>query len=392
MSLLSDYESRTAWKYDRIQGFFHTPDDLTRKVNPDGSYAPYPGSTVVFRAGYACIQIIQMMQHILYQRLESNDLLSARLPASTIHMTLHDLISPDMRLSALDDQAAYSKEVSDSILKASEIVEAIRREYAGHKIIMISDRIVNMVSKSLVLMLRPQTEQDFELLLDMYHRFDSIQSLPYPLTPHITLAYFKPGMLDGNLLGDAVEYMQINLENAPVFSFYPEDLTAQSFQDMQTYYDVPVRICFCCDGGLNRSVMAANILTHLAQKRNLPIVGQARSAFQNTQGRQVPPQVWSVLESHGIQPDTSYSVAKYLDTSEVSHFTAFAEITAGAVERIARLNLPREKADDMRRFFFGVRDPEYGEVSYEDAFQELYGRVEAFLDVFQNEYLPRQLK
>ena len=60
------------------------------------------------------------MQHILYQRLESNDLLSARLPASTIHMTLHDLISPDMRLSALDDQATYSKEVSDSILKASE--------------------------------------------------------------------------------------------------------------------------------------------------------------------------------------------------------------------------------------------------------------------------------
>ena len=226
----------------------------------------------------------------------------------------------------------------------------------------------------------------------MYLRFDRIQPLPYPLTPHITLAYFKPGMLDGNRLGDAVEYMQINPENAPVFSFYPEGLTAQYFQDMQTYHDVPVRICFCCDGGMNRSVIAANILTHLAQKRNLPIVGQARSAFQNTQGRQIPHQVWAVLESHGIRPDKSYSSARYLDTSEVSHFTAFAEITAGALDRIARLNLPKEKADDLRRFFFGARDPEYGEISYEQAFQELYERAEAFLEAYQNEYLPWQLR
>ena len=53
---------------------------------------------------------------------------------------------------------------------------------------MVADRIVNMVSKSLVLMLRPGTEEDFELLLEMYRRFDSVAALPYPLTPHITLA------------------------------------------------------------------------------------------------------------------------------------------------------------------------------------------------------------
>ena len=117
----------------------------------------------------------------------------------------------------------------------------------------------------------------------MYRRFDVIHRLPDPLTPHITLAYFKPGMLDGDRLGEAVDFAQINPDKAPVFEFFPESLTVQRFLDMQTYRDIPERICFCCDGGLNRSVMAANILNHLARKRNLAVIGEARSAYSNTQ-------------------------------------------------------------------------------------------------------------
>lgn len=101
----------------------------------------------------------------------------------------------------------------------------------------------------------------------MYGRFDEIVSLPYPFTPHITLAYFRPGLLDGNRLGEAVNAAQIDPDQALMFEFYPEGLTAQVFRDMQRYADIPQRICFCCDGGLNRSVLAANILNHMARER-----------------------------------------------------------------------------------------------------------------------------
>ncbi len=236
MSLLSEYEQRTAWKYEPIRGSFHTADSLKAKINPDGSYAPFPGSTVVFRPGKHCLQIIPLMQKTLYHKLEGTGMLADVLPASTIHMTLHDLVSPEIHISQSEE--AYESEIADSIKKAAGIAEAIRKEYNGRGITMVSDRIVNMVSKSLVLMLKPQTEQDYELLLEIYRRFDVVQRLPYPLTPHITLAYFKPGMLDGDRLGEAVGFVQIDPDNAPVFEFCPENLTVQSFLDMQTYRDI----------------------------------------------------------------------------------------------------------------------------------------------------------
>lgn len=384
MSLLSDYEERTAWKYEPIRGTFPTHPNLIRKVNQDGSYAPFAGSTVVFRSGRMCSQVIQLMQKALYLHLTGTDMLATLLPDSTVHMTLHDLISPETCSS--DQEEAYRREMDDSLEKAAAIVESIHREYAGRKIAMASDRIVNMMSKSLVLMLRPRTEQDYKLLLELYQRFDGLQPLPYPLTPHITLAYFKPGMLDGGRLGKALDAVQINPDSAPVFEFCPEGLTVQSFSDMQSYADYPMTLCFCCDGGLNRSVMAAQILNHLAKERNLPLTAAARAAYRSTEGWRVSDQVWMTLERHGIRPDKTFSSARYLEDQEMSHFSAFAGITDGAIQRLMMLSLPEEKIYEASRFFFGVPDPEYGEISHEQAFRELHRRAEKYLDAFAAEY------
>lgn len=386
MSLLSEYEQRTAWKYEPIQGFFHTAEGLARKVNPTGDYVPFPGTTAVFRPDKTCLGVIRLMQQVLSQRLSGTGMLASPLPASTIHLTLHDLVCPEKCVSDPGDEAGYQAELTESLRRAAGIVEKIHRDYAGRRISMAADRIVQMVSKSLVLLLKPLTEADCQLLLEMYDRFEEIVRLPYPLTPHITLAYFKPGTLDGGILQDALDFAQIRPGQAPVFEFHPEGLTAQLFRDMQSYLDVPRRICFCCDGGLNRSVLAANILNHLAKERKLPVAGEARSAYRSTQGWQVPGQVWTTLESHGIQPDKSYSAAQYLEDGEAAHFSEFAPISGGAADRIAWLGLPEERTANASRFFFGVRDPEYGEVTHEQAFADLRGRTEKYLDAFESEY------
>lgn len=386
MSFLSDYDRRTAWKYEAIRGTFPAAAGLRNKVNPDGSFAPFSGSTVVFRPGRRCAQIVELMQEALESRLGETNMLATRLGASTVHMTLHDLISPEM--CASDTADAYEREVDESIGRAAGIVEAIRRDCAGERIAMVSDRIVNMVSKSLVLLLRPQTERDAELLAGMYARFDAVQRLPYPLTPHITLAYFRPGVIDGDALGAAVDFAQIAPEGAPVFEFCPEGLTVQRFLDMQTYRDVPVRICFCCDGGLNRSVMAASILNHLARERGIPAIGEARAAFENTRGRPVPEKVWETLQNHGIRCDRG-DPARYLEDGEASWFTDFAAISDGAQYRLSLLCLARERTLRMSRIFYGVRDPEYGEISYEEAFRELYARAERALDLLAAEEVKR---
>lgn len=233
MSLLSEYDARTGeWKYKPIEGF-DTHENLPNKVNADGSYAPFFGCTVVFIADEQCVSAVEKMQASLYG--EVGDMLASPLPVSSFHMTLHDLISPEKCLSDPSDAESYSREVEESLDKAKRLVEEIKNKYAGKQVTMEADRVVNMMRKSLVLMLRPHSEEDYQLLLDMYRPFNSIVNLDYPLTPHITLAYYRPGMIDGGRLGAAVERIQIQESHAALFVFRTEALTAQFFRDKKTY-------------------------------------------------------------------------------------------------------------------------------------------------------------
>ncbi len=384
MSLLEDYDRRTAWKYEPVRGTFHTAESLADKVGPDGRFVPFPGSTVVFRADKTCLQVISMMQDMLYYDLRGSGMLAERLPVSTVHMTLHDLLSPEAGIPGTGKGTAGK--IWESVLRAGEIVDSVVRDLAGQRIQMVPDRIVSMVSKSLVLLLRPRTDGDFETLMEIYRRFDCVRLLPYPLTPHITLAYFTPGTLDGDRLGRTVDRLQPDPENAPVFCFYPEGITAQAFSDMGTYLDVPLRVCFCCDGGLIRSVMAANILNCLAARRGLDVKGEARSAHPSSQGWTVPESVWKVLEDHGIDPVRTCSSARFLEENEVPRFSLFAAISDGAADRLSSLCVPEDKAITLSRIFHGVRDPEYTRVTLEETFEDLYSRTEKALDLMEKDF------
>ena len=380
MSLLRDYEERTAWKYEPIRGAFPTERGLTLKVGPDGKIIPFPGVTTVFRPDKTGLELAELIQRRLYDRLQGTGMLADMLPSSTIHMTLHDLLAANRETSG--------RERKECLQSAAAAVEGIRRDFAGRAVTLLPDRIVSMMSTSLVLMLRPESEGDFELLMDMYRRFDGIVSLPYPLTPHITLAYYRPGMLDGDALGQAVDALQVRPGAAPVLRFFPEGLTAQVFLDMARYEDVPRRVCFCCDGGLNRSVMAAAILNHEAERRGLPVRGEARSAFPGTQGMPVPNKVWDTLKAHGIDAGRQPAAAKYLETEEAAFFTCFAGISFGAMERISWMGLPKERFEPATQSLYGVPDPQFGEISYEEAFTDLQGRVLRWLDDYEKEIAP----
>ena len=48
-----------------------------------------------------------------------------------------------------------------------------------------------MVNTSLVLGLYPADEAAYKKLMTLYEMFIEVKDLPYPLTPHITLAYYN---------------------------------------------------------------------------------------------------------------------------------------------------------------------------------------------------------
>jgi len=92
--------------------------------------------------------------------------------------------------------------------------------------------LLSMVSTSVVLGLVPADEKSEAALGDMYSRLQALWPLPYGLTPHITLAYYRPGAYSEPLwrrLGEsfAIEPFE--------FSLSAESLVSQSFDDMNKY-------------------------------------------------------------------------------------------------------------------------------------------------------------
>lgn len=375
MTLLEEYEQRTAWKYEPIGGSFPTHTELQNKIGPDGQFRPFPGSTAVFRLDRDAFRLARLMQTLLHRHLEDTGMLAQPLPEDSFHMTLHDLINPEQDRAGGEGENDYARKVENSLTLAETIARHIHERYAGREIALIPDRIVNMVGKSLVLLLKPASEGDYALLLELYRQFDRVKALPYPLTPHVTLAYFRPGMIDGGRLNAVLQAMQPEPHTSPVCRLYPEALTAQYFSDMARYRDIPMKVCFCCDGGMNRSVMCAQMLNHMAKERGLSLRAEARSAFQNTHGRAIPDEVWQTLERHGIRTDRSIQTARYLESRDWAAFTQFVTISVGAIDRMAMLGVPDSRRRMFSGLFFGIGDPAY-ESSYEQAYADILERME----------------
>ena len=174
-------------------------------------------------------------------------------------------------------------------------------------------------------------------------------------------------------------YTSVRQETAPLFELCVEAITVQTFRDMAHYNDIPKRICFCCDGGMNRSVLAANILNDLAVKHGIPMICEARSAYSNTHGLEIPHQVWGTLEENGIHPDKACLTARYLEGYEISHFSDFIGIIIGAMSHFSLLGIPEERFAKISEYFAGVDDPQYGSISYQEAFQDIYRRADRMI-------------
>lgn len=152
---------------------------LRQKADPEGNLLPFPGNTVVFLLDDKTKQMLSALQDTLYERC--GDLLSARLSPDTFHMTLHDLANGAI-LSQREEMADHAKSILDDI-----------RSRPSASIPMKATWSFNMVNTSIVLGLEPATDAAWEQLDALYLRFQQVRNLPYALTPHITLAYFRPG-------------------------------------------------------------------------------------------------------------------------------------------------------------------------------------------------------
>jgi len=158
--------------------YFAGNPSLAQKVDANNEFRKFYGDTIVFDLDNATKEKLAEYVEKIYATVP--ECFCEKLISNTFHMTLHDLSNAPM----LEDVAV---EVFDNEWKVLEL----KKNVDTAKIKMKSKCIFNMVNTSLVLGLYPVDEEEYEKLIKLYFLFDEVKELGYPLTPHITLAYYN---------------------------------------------------------------------------------------------------------------------------------------------------------------------------------------------------------
>lgn len=215
------------WYLDSIfpegkERLFRTAGSLPDKVDGDGMLKPFFGETTVFLLPDGLKDALMEEQQRLYEA--AGDMLCVqRLSRESLHMTLHDLWNEGEREKR--PAPGYSHE------QICRTLDGMRRDYPeGVRLRAVTT--MNMVNTSVVMGLVPASEPDGWALGDMYSRLNELHPLLYGLTPHITLAYYRPGVYtedDWSKLKAAFEVAG--------YTFYlsTRDLVFQRFYDMERY-------------------------------------------------------------------------------------------------------------------------------------------------------------
>lgn len=212
------------------EGCFRTRDSLSDKVDEEGNLCPYLGNTTVFAFNEKNSQMeylkkrVVFMQEVLYTMCRR--MLAVRLQTHTLHMTLHDLkngVLGKISKTEIRTVGTAAKNMLDQLKKDPWIIR------------LRTTCVFNLVNTSVVLGLEPCTDEDCRLLMGLYDELEKICPLGHSLTPHITLAYYKPGVYqrdDIKKLGYVFESLS---EEKLTAEFHAEDLLYQEFYDMNHY-------------------------------------------------------------------------------------------------------------------------------------------------------------
>lgn len=178
LNLLEDYISRSLPE----QGEFQTNPNLLKKVDWDGNFLPFYGNTVVFLLDDGVKEDLRMLQEQLQDA--AGWMLSQPLNPETFHVTLHDLVNGSEKTLSLCQRMEETEQKAKALLAQWANMPPLR---------MKTTWLFNMVNTSIVLGLAPAEEETALRLDAMYTALESVVPLGYGLTPHITMAYFRPG-------------------------------------------------------------------------------------------------------------------------------------------------------------------------------------------------------
>ena len=209
------------------EGGLVTREPLREKVGPDGRMLPFFGNTMIYDLPDAVKVQISRMQVLLHHLC--GPCLAEPLSPATLHLTLHDLLNGV-------DESALRDGVAATGAQAEALLADMRREIAP-PVQLRSVAAFNMVKGSVALGFAPETEEDCARIMALHARFQQVVALSYPLTPHVTLAYYRPGSYGRDMVDALAESLrQINALPPVRLFLSAEMLHYRRFSDMNHYF------------------------------------------------------------------------------------------------------------------------------------------------------------
>ncbi len=206
---------------------FTVSPSVAHKVNADNTFKDFYGDTVVFDLDADAKAELTEYTDLLYSA--APQCFCERLIPHTFHVTLHDL-SNSTTLSEIAEQVFCNE------LKIMQIKSDLQK-FNPAKIKLKSTCVFNMVNTSLVLGLCPATENDYNVIMGLYSIIDGVKQLPYPFTPHITLAYYNANGFSASA-AKSLENIVNKINSKINIELSLTDLYYQKFTNMNNYVDI----------------------------------------------------------------------------------------------------------------------------------------------------------
>lgn len=206
---------------------FSPNPSLIKKVDSNNKFNKFYGDTVVFDLDDKTKVILFDYVKKLYNTVPN--CFCETLVENTFHMTLHDLSNSPVLSEIAED--TFCNEIN--LLKKLE-----QSKYEQQTITMENTYVFNMVNTSLVLGLKPKDEIEYKKLMKLYDAVDSIKSLQYPFTPHITLAYYNRNGFSGNDVKNLEKAVNELNKNSFTVELSTDNLVYQKFTSMNNYIDI----------------------------------------------------------------------------------------------------------------------------------------------------------
>jgi len=207
---------------------FEPSGSVVAKVDADGKFSRFVGDTVVFDLEPLQKRFIQTRYIEPLYRV-APECFAEKFHESTLHMTLHDLNA------SVNDDVVMHRVFETEIRLAQKLREATIKP---ERINMVTTCVFNMVNTSLVLGLKPKTQEDYDKLMWLYYFVEDICQLPYPLTPHITLAYYGRNGFAGERI-ESIEKVvnELNCSNFEI-TLSMDRLYYQKFLNMNEFFNI----------------------------------------------------------------------------------------------------------------------------------------------------------